>query len=42
MLGKYGGKRKMDWPGWGQGPTVDCYGHGNKPSGTIKGGEFLD
>jgi hypothetical protein len=28
--------------GSGQGPVRGCCEHGNEPSGSIKGGEFLD
>jgi hypothetical protein len=32
----------MDMSGSGQGPVVGPYEHGNEPSGSITGGEFLD
>jgi hypothetical protein len=32
----------MNSSGSGQGPVADCCEHGDEPSGSIKGGEFLD
>jgi hypothetical protein len=32
----------LDASGSGQGAVADCCRHGNEPSGSIKGGEFLD
>jgi hypothetical protein len=32
----------LDASASGQGPVVGSYGHGNEPSGTIEGGEFLN
>jgi hypothetical protein len=32
----------LDASGLGQGPVVGSSEHGNKSSGSIKGGEFLD
>jgi hypothetical protein len=32
----------LDSSGSGQGPVAGCCEHGNEPSGSIKGGEFLD
>jgi hypothetical protein len=36
------GRRGLDSSGSGQGPVAGCCEHGNEPSGSIKGGEFLD
>jgi hypothetical protein len=38
MVGRCG----LDSSGSGQGPVVGSCEHGNYPSGSIKGGEFLD
>jgi hypothetical protein len=32
----------MDSSGLGQGPVLGTYEHGNEPSGSIKGRQFLD
>jgi len=32
----------MDSPGSGQGPVASCCEHGNEPSGSVKGGEYVD
>jgi hypothetical protein len=32
----------MDSSGSGLGPVAGFYEYGNKPSGSLKGGEFLD
>jgi hypothetical protein len=32
----------MDESGSGKGPVAGCCEHSNEPSGSIKGGEFLD
>jgi hypothetical protein len=32
----------LDSSGSGKGPVTGSCGHGNEPSGFIKGGEFLD
>jgi hypothetical protein len=32
----------LDSSGSGQGPVAGCCEHGNKPSGSITGGEFID
>jgi hypothetical protein len=32
----------LDSPGWGKGPMTSSCEHGNEPSGSVKGGEFLD
>jgi hypothetical protein len=32
----------LDAPGSVQGPVAGCCEHGNEPSGSIKGREFLD
>jgi hypothetical protein len=37
-VGNYG----LDASGSGQGPVTNTFQHGNEPSGSIKGGEFLD
>jgi hypothetical protein len=36
------GRCELDASGSGQGPVAGCCEHGNEPSGSIKGGEFLD
>jgi len=36
------GKCGLDTFGSGQGPVAGTSEHGNDPSGSIKGGEFLD
>jgi hypothetical protein len=33
---------RLDSSGKGQGPVVVCCEQSNEPSGSIKGGEFLD
>jgi hypothetical protein len=33
---------RLDASALGQGPVESSCEHGNKPSGSIKGGEFLD
>jgi hypothetical protein len=38
MVGRCG----LDASASGQGPVTGCCEHGNEPSGSIKGGEFLD
>jgi hypothetical protein len=35
-------ERWVDSTGLGEGPIVAFCEHGNEPSGSIKGGEFLD
>jgi hypothetical protein len=35
------GKCGVDSSGTGQGPIAGCCEHGNEPSDSIKGGEFL-
>jgi hypothetical protein len=43
ILGKWGGGRcGLDSSGSGYVAVAGCCEHGNKPSGSIKGGEFLD
>jgi hypothetical protein len=32
----------LDSSGSGWGPVADCCEHGNEPSNSIKGGDFLD
>jgi hypothetical protein len=32
----------VDWMHLAQEPLVGCCEHGNEPSGSVKGGEFLD
>jgi hypothetical protein len=32
----------LDASGSGQGPVAGCCEHGSEPSGSIKGGEFLE
>ena len=32
----------LDWVGPGQGQVADACEYGNEPSGSMKGGEFLD
>jgi hypothetical protein len=36
------GKCGLDASGSGLGPVAGCYKDGNEPSGTVKGGEFLE
>jgi len=36
------GKCGLDASGSGQGPVAGCFEHGNKHSGSIRDGEFLD
>jgi hypothetical protein len=35
------GKCRLDASGSGQGPVAVSCGHGNEPSGSIKGGNFM-
>jgi hypothetical protein len=42
ILEKQGGRRLLDSTGSGQGPVIDSCEHGNGPSVSIKGWEFLD
>jgi hypothetical protein len=42
MLGNSVGRFGPDASGSGEGPMAGCREHGNEPSGSIKGGEFLD
>jgi hypothetical protein len=32
----------LDLSGLGYGPVASCYEHGNVPSGSMKGGKFLE
>jgi hypothetical protein len=38
----WGGGCLLDTLGTGEGPVAGCYEHGNEPSVSIKGGEFVD
>jgi hypothetical protein len=42
ISGKLGGKLWLDSSGIVYGPVVASCGHGNDPSGSILGGEFVD
>jgi hypothetical protein len=42
ILGKYCGNCSLDSSGSGEGPVARFYEHGDEPSDSIKGGEFLD
>jgi hypothetical protein len=42
ILGNTVGKCALNSSGSGYGPVAGCYEHGNEPSDSMKGGEFLD
>jgi hypothetical protein len=42
LLGKCGLSVGLDASGLEQGPVAGCCEHGDEPSGSIKGGAFLD
>jgi len=41
-LGNRAGMCVLDASGSEQGPLAECCEHGNEPSGSTKGGEFVD